>query len=187
MPPSSTHAQQTAAFYAEHRRRLHDLVTHRVIGIDAHTLEDACSHAWTQLLRHPHIDVTQSPGRTLGWLTTTAEREAWRLQRRQRRETATADDAALEAIAATRAAAPSSEDLALLHERLDLVRQVPERPRRFLLRLMVGYSYDEITAQEQTSYRVVNRQVARAKRLLRHIEERHNDASHGGEHAPPGG
>ena len=66
---------------------------------------------------------------------------------------------------------PSSEQLALLRERLDLVRQLPERPRRFLLRLMVGYSYNDIAAAEDVSYRIVNRQVARAKRLLRQLDE----------------
>jgi DNA-directed RNA polymerase specialized sigma24 family protein len=101
---------------------------------------------------------------------TTAAREAWRLDRTDRATTpAITHDIGI--LAAARGhAAPSNEDLALAHDRLDLVRQIPERPRRFLLRLMIGYSYDEIAAKEHTTYRVVNRQVARAKRLLRQIE-----------------
>jgi DNA-directed RNA polymerase specialized sigma24 family protein len=45
---------------------------------------------------------------------------------------------------------------------------------------MLGYGYDDIAAAENTTYRVVNRQVARAKRLLRQIEERENNNPDGG-------
>ena len=38
------------------------------------------------------------------------------------------------------AAAPSAEELAALRARIDLVRELPERPRRFLLRQMLGYT-----------------------------------------------
>jgi DNA-directed RNA polymerase specialized sigma24 family protein len=54
------------------------------------------------------------------------------------------------------------------------VRQLPERPRRFLLRLMLGYSYHEIAAAENVTYRIVNRQVARGKRLLRQLDENYH-------------
>jgi len=40
--------------------------------------------------------------------------------------------------------APGADVIAAQHLRLDLVSQIPERPRRFLLRLALGYSYDEI-------------------------------------------
>jgi len=185
VPPTATHEQQTTAFYAQYRSRLEQLVAHRAGWIDSATIEDACSHAWMQLLRHDRIDLTQPAGRTLGWLVTTAEREAWRLDRRNRIESADAGSHILDAIAAANdVTTPSNEDLALLHERLDLIRQVPERPRRFLLRLIVGYSYNEIATQENTTYRIVNRQVARAKRLLRQIDAREN-AGEGGEAQAP--
>ena len=185
MQPAATRADQIAAFYAQHHERLVRLVAPRASWVSEHTLEDACSHAWLQLLRHPDIDLSAPYGRTLGWLATTAVREAWRLDRTNRATTTAANTADLGTLAASRGrAAPSSEELALTHDRLDLVREIPERPRRFLLRLMIGYSYDEIAAQEHTSYRVVNRQVARAKRLLRQIEQRANP-DEGGEDRPP--
>jgi DNA-directed RNA polymerase specialized sigma24 family protein len=185
VPPAGTRADQIAAFYAQHHQRLVRLVAPRASWVSEQTLEDACAHAWLQLLRHPDIDLNGPCGRALGWLATTAVREAWRLDRGDRATTTAVTSEKLGTLAASRGqAAPSSEELALAHERLDLVREVPERPRRFLLRLMIGYSYDEIASQEHTSYRVVNRQVARAKRLLRQIEQR-ADLEPGGEDRPP--
>jgi DNA-directed RNA polymerase specialized sigma24 family protein len=52
-----------------------------------------------------------------------------------------------------------------LYARLQLVAQIPERPRRFLLRLALGYSYDEIAAVEGVSRTTTNKQIARAKRI----------------------
>jgi DNA-directed RNA polymerase specialized sigma24 family protein len=56
------------------------------------------------------------------------------------------------------------------HLRLDLVTQIPARPRRFLLRLALGYSYTEIVAAEHASKTTTNKQIARAKRILRQLE-----------------
>lgn len=61
---------------------------------------------------------------------------------------------------------PAADELADQHARIDLVAQLPRRPRRFLLRLAVGYSYREIAAQERVSLTTTNKQIARAKRLL---------------------
>jgi DNA-directed RNA polymerase specialized sigma24 family protein len=174
MPPAHRRAAQIAALYSTEHAYLTSTVARRA-HVDAQTVEDACSHAWTQLLRHPTVDLDNEPRQRIrGWLTTTAAREAWRLNARQRKTHGVTEHDL--GVAAVRAGTivPSLETIALLRERLDLVRQIPERPRRFLLRLMLGYSYNEIAAQENTSYRVVNRQVARAKRLLRQIDDRAN-------------
>ncbi len=61
-------------------------------------------------------------------------------------------------------------DVVLRRLRLDLVTQLPERPRRFLLRLALGYSYREIAIAEHASYSTTNKQIARAKRLLRALD-----------------
>jgi hypothetical protein len=46
-----------------------------------------------------------------------------------------------------------------------------ERSSRWsLLRLAVGYSYHEIAAAEDASYSTTNKQMARAKRLLRELD-----------------
>jgi DNA-directed RNA polymerase specialized sigma24 family protein len=50
------------------------------------------------------------------------------------------------------------------------------------LRLALGYSYREIAEAEHTSYSTTNKQIARAKRLLRELE---NSAESGGENPLP--
>lgn len=71
-------------------------------------------------------------------------------------------------------ATPSAESVAALRARIDLVRELPERPRRFLLRHTLGYTYDEISTLEGVSWRTTERQLARARRLLRDLEAREN-------------
>jgi len=51
-----------------------------------------------------------------------------------------------------------------------LVAELPERPRRFLLRLAEGHSYREIAAVEAVSVRAAARQIARARRLVRALD-----------------
>ena len=55
-------------------------------------------------------------------------------------------------------------------DRPDLAAQIPQRPRRFLLRLALGYSYREIASDEGVSLTTTNKQIARAKRLLRALD-----------------
>ena len=55
-------------------------------------------------------------------------------------------------------------------ERLALIAQIPERPRRFLLRLALGHSYREIAVEESVGLTTTSHQIARAKRLLRAVE-----------------
>ncbi len=169
MPPVCR-ADQIATLYAAEHDLLTNIVARRA-NVDEQTLEDACSHAWMQLLRHPTVDLDEPRPRIIGWLTTTAVREAWRLNERQRTTDGVTEHDLSVAAGDAGTSVPSLETTMLLRDRLDLVRQLPERPRRFLLRLMVGYSYDEIAAAEDVSYRIVNRQVARAKRLLRQLDE----------------
>ena len=174
MPPARHRADQIAALYATEHDYLTRVVARRA-NVDAQTLEDACSHAWLQLLRHTAVDLDNEPRhRIRGWLATTATREAWRLNERQRKTNGVTEHDLSAAAVDAGTIVPSPETIALLRHRLDLVRQIPERPRRFLLRLIIGNSYNEIATQENTSYRVVNRQIARAKRLLRQIDDRAN-------------
>lgn len=171
MPTTRNRAEQIAALYATEHDYLTRAVARRA-NVDAQTIEDACSHAWMQLLAHPSVEIdTNAPHRILGWLTTTAVRHAWHLNERQRKTDGVTEHNLEVAAVDAGTIVPSLENLALLRDRLDLVRQLPERPRRFLLRLMLGYSYHEIAAAENVNYRIVNRQVARAKRLLRKLDE----------------
>jgi len=164
---STDRLAQLAALYTDHQAQLHRVVGRRVAAQPA-TIADACSHAWTQLLAAEHIDLSV-PWGPLAWLTTTAVREAWRLSELERRATVLSHHD-LDAIAAHDPTAPSTHELAALHERLELVDEIPERPRRFLLRLALGYSYDAISTAEGVSRTTTNKQIARAKRLLRELD-----------------
>ena len=175
MQPTSTRQQDLAALYAEHHRSLPRLVAQHT-STDPDTIDDACSFAWTQLLTHHNVDLTVAHWSSLAWLTTTATREAWRLHRQARQNTAT-DEHTQQTRRHDRDTdrhAPDAATIAEQHERLALVTQIPERPRRFLLRLMLGYSYREISTHEGASITTTNKQIARAKRLLRQIQASHD-------------
>ena len=161
--------EQIAAMHSEHARLLERRVERRARA-SPETIEDACSFAWLQLLTHTSIDLDAPNWRALGWLTQTATREAWRLEARRRRD-GLLDHAALERELRVRErTALGTDEIVALHERLALVAQLPERPRRFLLRLALGHGYREIAVEESVSLTTTNNQIARAKRLLRAVE-----------------
>ena len=92
------------------------------------TVEDACSHAWLQLLTHPSVDLASPDWRLLGWLTQTATREAWRLQRRRVRD-GLLDPITIESERRLRGPTrPGVDELAAQHARLDLVGADPGAP-----------------------------------------------------------
>ena len=167
MSPSTERHEQLAELYAAHAGQLRDVV--RKHGSqNTQIVQDACAHAWAQLIAAEQISLQRPRRGVLAWLTTTANREAWRLQRDTTRVRAT-DSTAIDMLTAH----PDDvavDELVIARLRLDLVSQLPERPRRFLLRLALGYSYREIAAAEHVSYTTTNKQIARAKRLLRDLE-----------------
>src|SRR5690349_13569940 len=59
----------------------------RTVRVQVHAprevIEDACHHAWTQLINHG--DAVDRDA-AFSWLATTAVRHAWKLNRRERRE-----------------------------------------------------------------------------------------------------
>ena len=141
MSPSSDRLEQIADMYAKHDDELHRLVRSRQFGhghISPLVVDDACSFAWTQLLTHDYVNLGPPRWRALAWLRTCAVHEAWRLHRIEYRA-APIVNATVDAITAERdTGAPSAAELAEQHARLELVKQIPERPRRFLLRLALG-------------------------------------------------
>jgi RNA polymerase sigma factor (sigma-70 family) len=167
MSPSTERHEQLAELYAAHAGQLRDVV--RKHGSqNTQIVQDACAHAWAQLIAAEQISLQRPRRGVLAWLTTTANREAWRLQRDTTRVRAT-DSTAIDMLTAH----PDDvavDELVIARLRLDLVSQLPERPRRYLLRLALGYSYREIAAAEHVSYTTTNKQIARAKRLLRNLE-----------------
>lgn len=147
--------------------RYHQALSHNVYrhgSPNPAIVEDACSYAWMQLVAQEHVQLDPMP---FAWMLTVAKRQAWQLAGRDQ----PTDPEDLELLSDARGhSSPPADELAEHHERLALVDEIPERPRRFLMRLSVGYSYHDIAAIEGASYSTVNKQVARAKRLLRDLE-----------------
>jgi DNA-directed RNA polymerase specialized sigma24 family protein len=176
--------EQIADLYAKHAMQLLRLVARRA-GATPHVIEDACSFAWMQLLTHPHVDLRPPHWRPLAWLTQTAVREAWRLARREGRAAVLSEYMLEHVIVERDKLAPSNDEIAALRARLALLGELPQRPRRFLLRQMLGYTYDEIAELEGVTWTTTNKQLARAKRLLRELERRDHEAcGAGGEKQP---
>ena len=169
MSSSTQRLQQIAVMYAKHEGELRRVV-HRRASSNHAIVEDACAHAWTQLLLCEDVDVRAPRWTALAWLTTTAIRHAWQLGSTQHRAAPMALDALDTLTQARGDTQPGADEISALRGRLDLIAQLPERPRRFLLRLALGYSYAEISQTENTTPRTTDRQIARAKRLLRDLQ-----------------
>ena len=137
-------SERVAILHAEQARALERRVSRRASVSAPQTIEDACAFAWLQLLTRPHLALARGPA-LLGWLEQTATREAWRIEARRARD-GPHGDIALERGAPT---VPGADELAAQRARIGLVEQLPERPRRFLLRLALGHSYREIAASRR--------------------------------------
>ena len=105
----------------------------------------------------------------LAWLARTAEREAFRLARRELRELSL--DAALELAGDTGAGpAPGLAELAEQHAQLEAISTLPGRQQRLVWLQGLGFSYDEMAAQTGDSHRTIERQLLRARQRLRGFE-----------------
>ena len=89
-----------------------------------------------QLLTYDYADLGPPRWGALAWLTQTAIRKAWELDNNERRAHGVVpddtDDLAQQA-AASGHLLPGADEFTEQHMRMDLVKQIPERPRRFLL------------------------------------------------------
>ena len=136
-------------------------------------IEDACHHAWTQLINHGE---NVSRETTFGWLTTTAIRHAWKLNRREHRELS------LEAAAEKLGELPLPSPLPGPPQRLEFQEQLlqladlPERQRRFIWLRAAGLSYVEMAAYTGDTVRTVERQIGRATERIRQLEVNRVDA-----------
>lgn len=147
-----------ADLFAAHQHPLRNAVRSVVRGSDD-AIDDACSHAWAQLLRYQPRRET-----VFGWLRTVAIREAWQLAARERSELRVALlDEELEVLHT-----PLDTDQVIdAHQALETLAALPDRQRTYLTLLISGHSYDEIAAATGTTYRTVNRHIARARSSLR--------------------
>jgi len=166
---TTTRLARIAAMHRQHARELERRIARRARA-EPQTIEDACSFAWMQLITHPSIDLDEPSHGTLAWITRTAVREGWRLEARRARDELLDEAALSRELRQREQSTPSVDQLADQRARLDLVAQIPPRPRRFLLRQALGHSYRDIAADETVSLTTTNKQIARAKRLLRALD-----------------
>ena len=143
----------------------------RTVRVQVHAprevIEDACHHAWTQLINHGDgVDRDTA----FSWLATTAVRHAWKLNRRERRELsleATADELGELPIASP---APGPAERFEFREQLGHLAELPERQRRFIWLQAAGLTYVEMAAYTGDTVRTVDRQIARATERIRRLE-----------------
>lgn len=153
--------------YRRHHRTLRRIVGLRV-NISSDLIEDACQQAWIKLLR---FQPDRGPA-LLGWLTTVAIREAYRLSAKDQRHTSldapttTGENAA--ATLADRLTSPANIDNSLEARRaLRALANLSPRQRRYVTMHIAGHSYTEIAAAENVTFTNVNKHLVKARRQLR--------------------
>lgn len=158
--------EDLAELYEQLSKRLERIVRRDVRAPDP-VIEDACQFAWFRLVSHRD---RVRPVTTLPWLVKTAQHEAFKLVRRDRREHSL--DATLETAgeATLRLTAPDPEELAVEHDRLGQLERLPERQQRLLWLQGFGLSYAEMAQHTGYTTRTVERQLLRAKQAIRAIE-----------------
>src|SRR4051794_15755166 len=145
---------EIAVYFAANAAALERTVARHVVATTA-VIEDACSIAWTKLLRRPDIHLG-SDG--FWWLYRVAVREVWRLTQEARRprglevEPAAVDDVA---------------ELAERRQTLRSLDELPARQARILVLHGCGFTYAEIARMTGATYRTVDRQLRRARERLR--------------------
>jgi DNA-directed RNA polymerase specialized sigma24 family protein len=138
-------------------------------------IEDACSIAWTILLRRPDVDLANG---SLSWLVTVAQREAWWLSRDHHQEHPVGaflspergDNPAgelPEPPADTRDIADQVIARIELRDRMTAMQALKPRQREALYLKGVGYSYDEIMQITDAAYTAVNRRITEGRAALR--------------------
>jgi RNA polymerase sigma factor (sigma-70 family) len=124
-------------------------------------VEDACQVAWTALIcRSERVD----PERASGWLVRTAIREALRLMRIADRE-----DSLVRELEVPTDLGP--EELAWRRAQVQSLRLLSVRQQRLVWLRALGLSYEEMASYERCTKRTVHRQLERARRRLRVLED----------------
>jgi RNA polymerase sigma factor (sigma-70 family) len=165
---------QVSAFFAANADRLLRAVGQRVNAPHA-LIEDACSIAWTILLRRPDVDLANGG---LSWLVTVAQSEAWRLSRDHHQEHPVGAFLSPE-----RGDHPAGElpeppddardvaDQVIAHielcQRKTAMQGLKPREREALYLRGLGYSYQEIMQITGATYTAVNRRITEGRATLR--------------------
>jgi DNA-directed RNA polymerase specialized sigma24 family protein len=134
-------------------------------------VDDACNYAWMELIRHqPDRD-----GRWKAWLVTTAQREAWKLDGKERSHTGFEVKGNRDEL--TREPADPRDVVAIRSElrfALDVFATVPERRREAKALLVTGFKYTDIQERLGLTYTRVNHLISEANKAVQ--TERHRAA-----------
>lgn len=162
-PPASPSTPDLAQLYAQHARQLERRVR-RGIRVPQPVVEDACQLAWSRLLRHRERVQRET---VLAWLAATARHEALRMWSREQREESL--EKQLEAGDAGRLPQVSlgPDEMLELRQRLMELGGVSSRQKRLLWLQALGLDYAEMADHEGCTRRTVERQLMRARRVLK--------------------
>jgi DNA-directed RNA polymerase specialized sigma24 family protein len=141
-----------AELYRTDAARLRRVVGSKLTG-DSDLADDACAFAWMQAVEHWPIEPYP-----FGWLVTTAEREAWAMQRKRRgrRDPASVPEPV----------DPRSEAQERLEAR-EAVATLSRNQRTALTARVIGLSYAETGAATGRTYTWTNRHVSEGRKRLR--------------------
>jgi RNA polymerase sigma factor (sigma-70 family) len=127
-------------------------------------IEDACQCAWARLVQHQARVRRET---ALAWLVKTALHEAIKSVRRGNRELSL--DTEIDGQKAIPASdfRPGPSEVFEQRERLSSLSSLPPRQQRLLWLYGLGLTYEEIAARDGCTPRTVERQLKRARTVLR--------------------
>jgi DNA-directed RNA polymerase specialized sigma24 family protein len=135
-------------------------------------VDDACNYAWMEFIRcQPDRDRNWR-----AWLVTTAQREAWKLDGKERGHVGFEVDGSREGLA--REPSEPRDVVAIRAElrfALEVFATVPERRREAKALWVTGFKYTEIQEQLGLTYTRVNHLMSEANKAIQ--TERHRAAS----------
>jgi RNA polymerase sigma factor (sigma-70 family) len=137
-------------------------IVRRTVRSPDTVVDDACQFAWSRLIQHRARLREET---ALGWLARTAVHEAFKLSRRNSRELSLDEalDQGIDPVATT----PEPWELLAQRERVGLLAEIEPRPRRMIWLRALGFSYAEMAAHERCTPRTVERQLTKARSVLR--------------------
>ena len=157
---------EVAELYARSAGLVRGQVCSEVTASEA-VIDDACQFAWIRLLHHRH---RVGRDRAVSWLITTALHEVFKLVRRD------GHDLSLEELMEDTGdlrinrTAPPPEEAVGARQRLELLRELPERQERLIWLQGLGFNYPEMATEADMTVRTVERQLMKARRNLHLLE-----------------